>query len=89
MILCVGYLFNENSSLYIFGHQHEKPGIHKTTGDTVALTQEEQMILKSLQDKAAKVKVDAEKPIELAKYSGADTHSQYKNIIRKLWKDVW
>ena len=46
------------------------------------------MILKSLQEKAAKVKVEAEKPIELAKYSGADTHSQYKNIIRKLWKNV-
>lgn len=88
VILCVGYLFNENSSLYIFGNQQENRGIQKTVGDTVALTQEEQMILKSLQEKAAKVKVEAEKPIELAKYSGADTHSQYKNIIRKLWKNV-
>ena len=88
VILCVGYLFNENSSLYIFGHQQEKPGIRKNIGDTVALTQEEQMILKSLQEKASKVQIDAEMPIELAKYSGADTHNQYKNIIRKLWKNV-
>jgi hypothetical protein len=63
-------------------------GVHKTVGDTIALTQEEQMILKSLQEKAAKVQGAAAKPIELAKYTGADTHDQYKNVLRKLWKGI-
>ena len=86
VILCIGYLFNENSSLYLLGGK--RVGVHKTVGDTIALTQEEQMILKSLQEKAAKVQGAAAKPIELAKYTGADTHDQYKNVLRKLWKGI-
>lgn len=86
VILCIGYLFNENSSLYLFGGQHV--GVHKTVGDTIALTQEEQVILKSLQDKAAKVQAASAKPIQLARYTGADTHDQYKNVLRKLWKGI-
>jgi hypothetical protein len=91
VILCIGYLFNENSSLYLFGSPQSgvpQSGIRKTVGDTVALTPEEQMILKSLQEKAAKVQVAAAKPIELAKYTGADKHDQYKNVLRKLWKSI-
>ena len=86
VILCIGYLFNENSSLYLFGRPHS--GVRKTVGDTIALTPEEQMILKSLQEKAAKVQGAAAKPIQLAKYTGADKHDQYKNVLRKLWKGI-
>lgn len=88
VILCIGYLFNENSSLYLFGNGARRVGVRTTIGDTVAMTSEEQMILKSLQEKAAKVQGAAAKPIELAKYTGADTHDQYKNVLRKLWKDI-
>jgi hypothetical protein len=87
VILCIGYLFNENSSLYLFGNGR-RVGVRTTVGDTIAMTPEEQMILKSLQDKAAKVQGAAAKPIELAKYTGADTSDQYKNVLRKLWKNI-
>jgi len=86
VILCVGYLFNEHSSLYIFGGGG--PGVRSTLGDTIALTQEEQLILKSLQEKAAKVQAAAAKPIQLEKYTGSDAHDQYKNVLRKLWKNI-
>ena len=80
VILCIGYLFNENSSLYLFG---KASGKVPTEGDKYALTMEEQAILKSLQDKAAKIQkaipVGIEDSIEIKK------HDQYKKIIQKLW----
>jgi hypothetical protein len=89
VILCVGYLFNENSSLYLFKSVvPAKPTLQTTVGDTIALTNEEQAILKSLQEKAAKAQAAAGKPIELATYSGANNHEQYKNVLRKLWQNI-
>ena len=79
VILCIGYLFNENSSLYLFGKGH---GSIPTEGDKYALTYEEQAILKSLQNKASKIK-DAE-PVTLTN-KGANMSRQYDNVMNKLW----
>jgi hypothetical protein len=82
VILCLGYLLNENSDLYLFSsHGH---GAEKTVGDTVALTQEEQMMLKSLSDKAEKIRKASEKPVELAKPKPNEVHKKYKRILQNL-----
>jgi hypothetical protein len=84
VILCVGYLFNENSSLCIFG----KGGLGacKTKGlkDTVALTPEEQAILKSLQDKAAKL-IPKEDDVPDNTRVTSKAHDQYQKVMRGLW----
>jgi len=86
VILCVGYLFNENSSLCIF-----KGGITgatcKTKGlkETIGLTPEEQAILKSLQDKAAKLASSKEDDIPVNTKMGSKTHGQYHKVMRGLW----
>jgi hypothetical protein len=80
-ILFIGYLFNENSSLYIFG---KRATGKKTPGDTVALTQEEQQILKSLIDKSERVK-RANEPVQEAK-SSSNLHAQYKRVLESLWQ---
>ena len=82
VILCIGYLFNENSDLYLFGKATSSV---PTVGDGLALSSEEMAILKSLQEKAAKVQ-EPVKPIVLEGESdGSDTHERYKKIIGKLW----
>jgi hypothetical protein len=82
VILCMGYLFNENSDLYLFSSNSH--GTEKTLGDTVALTQEEQMMLKSLTEKAEKVRKASEKPVELAKPKPNEVHKKYKRILQSL-----
>ena len=79
VILFIGYLFNENSSLYLFGKggQNAIP----TEGDKYALTSEEQAILKSLQDKASKVKA-AEPTVFMNK--GVEMKKNYNSVINKL-----
>jgi len=82
VILCIGYLFNENSSLYLFGK-----GGHKgvpTEGDKYALTTEEQAILKSLQDKAAKVKANDPSATQAGAVA-PKKQDQYKKVLQKLW----
>lgn len=82
VILCLGYLFNENSDYFIFGsHSH---GENKTIGDTVALTQEEQMMLKSLSEKAERIRKASEKPIELAKPKPSEVNKKYKKVLQNL-----
>lgn len=82
VILFIGYLFNENSSLYLFGKGG--PGAKSPTeGDKYALTNEEQAILKSLQDKASK---SQKGPVGVEEGDGgAKKHAQYKKVITKLW----
>ena len=85
VILCVGYLFNENSSLCIF-----KAGITgatcKTKGikETIGLTSEEQAILKSLQDKAAKVS-NTNGIDEVPVNTKIPRHDKYQKVMRGLW----
>ena len=82
MILCISYLFNENSSLYLFGKGSPKSSI-PTEGDKYALTMEEQAILKSLQDKLAKSKPLAAEPSVLGNRAN-DIYNQYTNTLKKL-----
>lgn len=83
VIMCVGYLFNENSSLCILG----KGGIGtcktKDAAQTISLTPEESAILKSLQDKAAKLAPD--KPAEVNTTFGMKSHNKYNKVMRGLW----
>lgn len=82
VIVCMGYLFNENSDLFLFAsHSH---GTEPTIGDTLALTQEEQMMLKSLSEKAEKIRKASEKPVELAKPKPNEVHKKYKRILQNL-----
>ena len=80
VILCIGYLFNENSSLYLFGKGNPGSKV-PTEGDKYALTMEEQAILKSLQDKAAKIK---KAPVGVEGDLGVKKHAQYSKILDKL-----
>ena len=85
VILCVGYLFNENSSLCLFGKGGITGGTCKIKDfkETVTLTPEEQAILKSLQDKAAKIITKDEVPVNTSVDSKA--HDQYQKVMRGLW----
>lgn len=86
VILCVGYLFNENSSLCIFGKGGM--GSCKTKGlkESIALTPEESAILKSLQEKAAKiVKPEEDQPAQVNTSFGLKSHDQYKKVMQGLW----
>jgi len=83
VILCVGYLFNENSSLCIFGKGGLGTCKTKDLKETVMLTPEEQAILKSLQDKAAKVVAKDDIPVNTKASSKA--HDQYQKVMRGLW----
>jgi hypothetical protein len=86
VILCVGYLFNENSSLCIFG----KGGLYNATckkkdaAQTIGLTTEEASILKALQEKASKLEVKPDPP-EVNTAFGLKSHDQYKKVMRGLW----
>jgi len=80
MILCIGYLFNENSSFFIFG----KSDTLQKAAQSVGLTPEEQVILKSLSDKSEKIKAAAAKPIALANTTST-IHDKYQKVIRNLW----
>ena len=83
VILCVGYLFNENSSLCIL-----KGGITGTAckakglKESVGLTSEEQAILKSLQDKAAKLSQSTD---EVPVNTKIPRHDKYQKLMRGLW----
>ena len=88
-ILCIGYLFNENSSLCLFGKGGEPGATCKTKGlaETIALTPEEQQMLKTLTEKADKVKKSNEGKFELGKVSSAKIHTQYETVLRNLYSN--
>jgi len=87
VILFVGYLFNENSSLCIL-----KGGLTGATcktkdfKETASLTPEEQAILKSLQDKAAKLAPKADDDVPVNTKIAFKKHDQYQKIMRGLWE---
>jgi hypothetical protein len=87
-ILCLGYLFNENSSLYIFGASQSDNdiGAGKSLGDTLALTPEEQQTLKILSEKSEKIRKAAEKPIEL---NGGKVKSKPRDKYQKTLESLW
>lgn len=81
MILCIGYLFNENSSLFIFG----KSATLNDAAKSISLTAEEQNILRTLTEKSEKIKAAAATPLALAKNKASTTHDKYQKILRGLW----
>lgn len=84
VILFVGYLFNENSSLCVFGKGGLGTCKTKDLKDTVMLTPEEQAILKSLQDKAAKINPKSD-DIPINTKITSNSHDQYQKVMRGLW----
>jgi hypothetical protein len=56
LILTIGYLFNEHSTLYLFGEPHPLPPQPAPLPPVSGLTPEEQEIYKRLHDKAERVK---------------------------------
>ena len=99
VIACVGYLFNENSSFCLFGKSKNNNGTSVNDTKVVAqanaptppstssgLSTEEQQILKSLSDKAERLKstqsVDNEGSNNM---NGAKLHQQYKKVLENLW----
>ena len=58
LILTIGYLFNEHSSLYLFGEPIPLPTL--LIPSTVGLTPEEQEIYKRLHDKVGRVQSSEE-----------------------------
>lgn len=84
MILCIGYLFNENSSLCLFGRGSR--GTCKTKGamESIDLTPEEKNILKALQDKSDKIKASSATPLSLGNPE-INTHDKYHKTLRGLW----
>jgi hypothetical protein len=63
-------------------------GTCKTKGvkESIALTPEESAILKSLQDKAAKImKPEEDRPAPVNTSFGVKSHDQYKKVMRGLW----
>jgi len=85
VILCVGYLFNENSSLCILGQGGIGTCKNKTAVQSISLTSEEQAILKSLQDKAAKLVTKQPDEASVNTKMGWKSHEQYKKVLRGLW----
>jgi len=86
VILCVGYLFNENSSLCLFG----KGGLTSSSSCKKKdvkdiLTPEEKAILKNLQDKAAKIAQAEKDEIPVNTKVTSKSTDQYQKVLRGLW----
>jgi hypothetical protein len=78
IILCAGYLFNENSQFYLFA----KAGLKPADAKLPALTAEENYMLRSLMAKADKIKAASGTPIVLA--AKPVTHDKYQKVIQSL-----
>ena len=87
VILCIGYLFNENSSLCILGKGGLGGAKCKTNDlkDTIALTPEEKAILKNLQDKAAKIAAIEKDEVPVNTKVTSKSNEQYQKVLRGLW----
>jgi hypothetical protein len=85
VILCVGYLFNENSSLCLFGKGGRGTCKTKTASESLSLTPEEQAILKNLQDKAAKIAALTKQDVDNDGKVSSKAHDQYQKVMRGLW----
>jgi len=101
VIICIAYLFNENSDYYLLGKskalsassaetkvvaQANAPSTGPTASSVATgLSMEEQMILKSLTDKADKFRASqAADMVGTNSGTGAKLHQQYQKIIESL-----
>jgi len=78
IILCIGYLFNENSSLCLF--KGGETGSTCSTANPIGLTIEETEILRRLTEKQQK----SVKPVETKKVEKQDTSEIYWQNIEAL-----
>jgi hypothetical protein len=95
VIICIAYLFNENSEYYLLG---KSKALSASSAETkvvaqanapssgpTGLSMEEQMILKSLSDKAEKFRASqAADMVGTNPATGAKLHQQYQKIIESL-----
>jgi hypothetical protein len=88
VILCVGYLFNENSSLCLFGKGGLTGGSckKKDAKDIVTLSPEEKAILKNLQDKAAKIAQAEKDEVPVNTKMNSKSTDQYQKVLQGLWQ---
>ena len=95
IIICMAYLFNENSEYYLLGKSKalsassaETKVVAKANAQPsgpTGLSMEEQMILKSLSDKADKFRASqAADMVGTNSGTGAKLHQQYQKIIESL-----
>jgi hypothetical protein len=92
VIVCVGYLFNENSSFCLFSKVKKGSIVNDTnapapiaTSTPSGLSAEEQQILKSLSDKAERLKSTQSVETDIPTNSnGAKLHHQYKKVLENL-----
>ena len=96
VIICIGYLFNENSEYCLIGKSKAlnptvppaapaTPAAPSASNGPGALSMEEQMILKSLTDKAEKFRASqATDMVGTNSGTGAKLHQQYQKIIENL-----
>lgn len=85
VILCVGYLFNENSSLCLFGKGARGTCNKKDAKETLSLSPEEKAILKNLQDKAAKIAQEEKDEVPVNTKVTSKSTDQYQKVLRGLW----
>ena len=82
-ILFIGYLFNENSVMFLFSdHSGSKPKDTKALAQT--LTPEEQQILKSLTEKAEKLK-GSKGELVVEGGTRSNINKQYEKVLQGLW----
>ena len=86
VIICITYLFNENSSLCLFGKKMAAPVNTGAQNPMGGLSPEEQQILKSLSDKAERTKAantdtgGTKKP----ENGGLKLHEKYQKVLQSL-----
>jgi hypothetical protein len=94
-ILFIGYLFNENSVMFLFGDgskfatasasTESKNNNEKDTKPLAqTLTPEEQQILKSLSDKAEKLKSPSSE-LKVEGNRSYEISKQYQRVLQNLW----
>ncbi len=86
VILLLGYLFNENSSLCLWKSCVSEPMVNQPEQSFAGLTPEEAMILKRLQDKQMAAKQQSEEKKEEETKKPPTASSVYQNAVESLQK---
>jgi len=85
IIICITYLFNENSSLCLFGKKMATPVTAGAQNPMDGLSPEEQQILKSLSDKAERTKpASTDTGSAQPENVGLRLHEKYQKALERL-----
>jgi hypothetical protein len=85
VIIFITYLFNENSSLCLFGKKVAGPGVAGVQNPMGGLSPEEQQILKSLSDKAERTKpASTDTATAQTNAAGSRLHEKYQKALERL-----